>query len=251
MQWNIGGGKVRRPGDDPADESAYCHEGIQEIVECIQKHHPDIVTLQEVHADATRSQAEVLAKACGFSSVVWHAYADSHLEEGQKLCQAILSHFPLSAASYHPFYNPKIEVVRPNGKRWVMHDKGATSATADLDGQSLNIKTCHSAPLWRFGVLLGSKEHKKIARSMEEELALTEPRAVLGGDFNFNDQSLQGYLPALLSNGTDEVHQELPTNPEGKRYDHILYRGLRLVSTTVDDAAMTDHFPVLATFETV
>src|SRR5690242_11571181 len=91
LQWNIGGAKIRRKEADPTLAASYQEEGFDYIAALIQKYQPDIITLQETHATKGSSQVEQLSTLTGLP--YWHndIYAESHLEEGQKLGLGILS----------------------------------------------------------------------------------------------------------------------------------------------------------------
>ena len=53
----------------------------------------------------------------------------------------------------------------------------------------------------------------------------------------------------LFDLGIDEIIQHEPTIPKGYRLDHVLYKGLQLVSTDIDTSVTTDHFPIVTKFE--
>ncbi len=59
IQWNIGGGKIRS-ANAPV-EGPYDKDGMVHIVGLLRKYNPDIITLQETHADDKIVQAEIIA----------------------------------------------------------------------------------------------------------------------------------------------------------------------------------------------
>ena len=75
-------------------------------------------------------------------------------------------------------------------------------------------------------------------------------KALIQGDFNIDRPGVQPYLRQLFARaGLAEVAIDDPTTPGGRRYDHILYRGLALKSKRIVPGVRTDHYPVIATFE--
>lgn len=65
LQWNIGGGKIRTPSSNPELEQSYSIDGLAEIAQLAKKYDPDIVTLQETHANDNFVQVDKLAKDLG------------------------------------------------------------------------------------------------------------------------------------------------------------------------------------------
>jgi endonuclease/exonuclease/phosphatase (EEP) superfamily protein YafD len=68
------------------------------------------------------------------------------------------------------------------------------------------------------------------------------------GDFNLDFSSLKEILATFMQN-TEEVIQNQPTNPKGRKLDHIVFSGLSLVKSSVLDDVLTDHYPVVSKFE--
>ncbi|MEK7496448.1 MAG: endonuclease/exonuclease/phosphatase family protein [Patescibacteria group bacterium] len=113
VQWNIGGGKTRKPSDDPMNVLSYSNEALSDIVIILKKLNPDIITIQESHSDAKVVQSKVIGDALGLSHIANDIYDKSHLEDDQWLSQAIISRFPIESHSFNFFYNPKLEMIGP------------------------------------------------------------------------------------------------------------------------------------------
>jgi len=210
---------------------------------------PDIITLQETHASESRVQAKEIAMKLGMSYYYNDDHDDSHLEKGQKLGLAVISRFPLSGHNFELFYNPKYKWHRPNGEVWISHNKGITSCTAEIDEVKLKLQTLHLIPFRKFGVDIISDETKDIRDDISLKITKDYAPYLLQGDFNFNDESLKAFLPAIFSDGLQELDQEKPTTPKGRIYDHILYQGLELKKYNIIDDVLTDHFPIISKFE--
>lgn len=251
VQWNIGGGRVRK--DTAPVDGSYDFDGLfPHIIETLIALAPDIVTLQEAHTSKVLVQAEVLAKALGLSYWVNDVYAPSHIENGQGLSQAILSRFPLSGHTFDLFLNPGLRRVWEDGNEAATHDKGVTRALAMLPGGvEIEVKTLHAVPFRKFDVDPLSEAMTPIRESMMALCQPTQSPFLLSGDFNFNAPMVREYLPKLFDAGVEEIEMLEPTTPKGRTYDHILYMGMRLVSTGVISDVLTDHFPVVAEFEIV
>lgn len=250
IQWNIGGGKVRKTDDDPEDFLAFRNDALDSIIATLKIYNPDIVTIQECHTDNNRKQAEVIAKGLGLEYFVNDIYDKSHLEEGQGLSQAIISRFPIQNKKFSFFTNPKFEIIGPDGKQWVSHDKGVTSCVLNItDDTSLNIKASHAIPFGRFQVDPFADEALDLRRDMTEKLQPDADLFLYQGDLNFNDYSIKKFLPDLFRDGLEEVVLSEPTTPKGRKYDHILFKNLKHVKSSVNSSVLTDHFPIYSEFE--
>lgn len=247
VQWNIGGGKIRAADGAVDAFASYNKDGFAEIIELLQIHKPDIITLQEVHADTSSNQAEAIANALGLQYVISDFYADSHIEAGQRLGQAILSRYPIANHDFELFFNPHYEAIWEDGSIALSHDKGATSCAIDIDGVAINVKTLHLIPFRRFKVDPQSKEAESVLEDVVDKLRSDSPNLLIQGDFNLDFSSLKEILPTFMQN-MDEVVQNLPTNPKGRKLDHVVFRGLSLESSSSIDSVLTDHYPVITKF---
>src|SRR5690606_21752745 len=150
--------------------ASYNNDGFDEIVELLHIHKPDIITLQEIHADSSTNQAEAIASALGLKYVVSDFYADSHIENGQRLGQAILSRFPITNHTFELFLNPHFEAIWEDGSKALSHDKGVTSCTVDVNGVSLDIKTLHLIPFRRFNIDPQSNDAEAVLKDVQDKL---------------------------------------------------------------------------------
>jgi len=250
IQWNIGGGKVRKSEDDPNDAIAYVNDSLDSLIETFKKYSPDIITIQESHTNEKSNQAQQIADALDLKYVTNNVYDKSHLEEGQGLSQAIISKFPIENHTFEFFNNPKFETLSPRGERWISHDKGVTSCTVNLsENIALNVKTSHSIPFRKFNIDPLSEDMKFLRDDMSEKLNPESENYLYQGDLNFNEFSVRNLLFGLFENGVNEVLLDVPTTPKGRKYDHVLYRNLRHIKSIVIEDVLNDHFPVYSEFE--
>jgi endonuclease/exonuclease/phosphatase (EEP) superfamily protein YafD len=250
LQWNIGGGRLRGPDDDPTDARTYRHEQIEAVIQTIRQYEPDIITLQETHSDKRRSQTEQIATALNLPFYVSDVYADSHLEKGQGLGQAIIARHPMAEHSFALFLNPRLEATGVDGSHWKSHDKGVTSCRMRIaDNIVLNVKTSHSVPYRKFNINPRASELRPLREDMAQKLLPEEDHYLYQGDLNHDDTSVKSFLPALFESGIEEVLANDPTTPKGRRYDHVLYKGIQHIRSVVGPNVLTDHFPVYSEFE--
>lgn len=250
LQWNIGGGMIRNTEDDPILDGSYCISDLNYIADFIKKLDPDIITLQETHTSSELIQAELLSRLTGLSYWVNDEYDHSHLEAGQRLGQAILSKYPIREHSFELFYNPKYKVERPNGETWISHDKGLSTCIIDVGGVTVEIQTLHLIPFRTFGVDIMGDEAQTTREDIIKKIRSTFHRTILQGDFNIDTESLSTFMPNLFEIGFEEIMNSEATTPSGRRYDHILFKGLRVKTFSVLQTALTDHYPVFVEFET-
>lgn len=247
VQWNIGGGKIRRVEDDPSAYGIYCQEGLESIVELLKTYQPDIVTLQETHQNKESDQARTIAEALGLAYFVSDPYDTSHIDPTQKLSQAILSRFPIRQHSFEFFFNPPYRKIMDDGEEWVSHNKGISTAEIDVQGKEVAVQTLHMIPYRKFDVDFNDKNGSMVRESIEKQIKITRSPYLLQGDFNHPD--IPALLPEIFKSGLEEGDGTLPTTPRGRVYDHVLFRGLTLASQVVDSNVLNDHFPIVSSFE--
>jgi endonuclease/exonuclease/phosphatase family metal-dependent hydrolase len=249
LQWNIGGAKIREKNLDQLSENSYTKDGFDYVIAAIKELDPDIITLQETHAKGNSIQAAKIAKTLGYQTYVNDIYADSHIEKGQKLGQAIISKFPSKKHSFSLFNIPKFETIGPNGEKWIAHNKGLSQCDLSINEKTIQVKTLHMVPFRKFGLDPLSINLQKIRQDISQKAELSLKYGILQGDFNYNESSLKNFLPDLFKDDITEVEQSVATTPRGRKYDHIVYKNLTLIASQVITNALTDHFPIFSEFE--
>lgn len=249
LQWNIGGGKIRAINSGSTVSESYNRDGVEYITSLLKDINPDIITLQEVHCDKDVDQVSNIASKLGLGYYVSDFYADSHIEKGQRLGQAIISKYPISSHTFELFINPQYKNIWEDGSIAVSHDKGITSVEVEVDSKKARIITTHLIPFRRFDVDPISTEAEVVMEDIQNKLHNMSNIVLIQGDFNLDYVSLRTILPNLFINDMGEVLQTVPTTPKGRKYDHVLFRGLKMKKTYTNDTALTDHFPVITVFE--
>lgn len=248
VTWNIGGGKLRSEDGDINSLSSYDKDGLEDITQLLISLRSDIITLQEIHTDGIMNQANIIAKKLGYDYVISNFYADSHIEKGKKLGQAVISRYPISKHQFQLFNNPKWEVRWEDGSTAITHDKGVTSCMMKIYNITLNVKTLHMIPFRRFEIDPLSEKGMPIIKNVEQNLNSDSKHVLIQGDFNLDFPELKPIFKSLLSD-VDEVTLTNPTTPKGRKLDHVLYRGLKLIQSKPFDNVLTDHYPVVTEFK--
>ncbi|HET7302844.1 MAG TPA: endonuclease/exonuclease/phosphatase family protein [Candidatus Saccharimonadales bacterium] len=249
LQWNIGGGKVRQADGDVSVLASYNTDGLDSIIALIKEVNPDIITLQEIHSNDQQNQVEVIANAVGLPYYISDFYADSHIEEGQRLGQGIISRYPISDHQYAQFQNPHYEVIWEDGSTAISHDKGVTACNVDTGDGELVVKTLHLIPFRRFDIDPESDKAADVLSDVQTKVAGDAVRLLIQGDFNLDYSTLRAVLPTILTDDVQEVTQDAPTTPKGRKLDHVIFRGIQLEGSSVRDTVLTDHYPVITTFK--
>jgi endonuclease/exonuclease/phosphatase family protein len=248
VQWNVGGGKILEKGKDSTQMASYSQDGMQHIIAFLEDLSPDIITLQEVHSDNILNQADYIAQKLGLDYCVSDFFADSHLQDGQRLGNAIISKYPINDASSRLFLNLNRQMTAEDGSIWQMHDKGYTRCVIDLGQKAVETTTMQLAPLRKFGIAYDSDEGRRFLADVQSKLLSRAAYQLIQADFNLDMPLLALALPTLVDDGLDEIPQEDVTTPRNRRYDHVLYRGMNPIGSDVDMSVLTDHYPVITRF---
>jgi len=249
IQWNIGGGYVRKPDSDPSKASSYDTLDLDYFVKKIHEYSPTFITVQETHTSHNLIQTEYLANKLGIPYFHNDIYDKSHIEEGQMLGQGIISIFPFVSNTFDFYQNPLLEMVSDDGGKWISHNKGITKLSVNINDAILVVKTTHFVPFRKFGTSLNSIDMKKIRKDIVTKILPINKFELFQGDFNVDDESLRNALPEIFVNNMDEIKTSKPTTPKNRRYDHILFNGLKLIKSETIDNVLTDHFPIYTEFE--
>lgn len=251
IQWNIGGGRIRTNEELPGDYEAYELDGMKYIGDLLERYSPDIVFLQKTHQNDSVSQVRELADALGHKFFFNDIYADSHIKDGFGLGQGIISKFPIANHVFEFFRNPKLEMVTPSGKTWIMHDKGVSRCSISVSEDiSFTASTLHLFSLRKFGTDWSDESLTDVLEDISEKAFEKGEKLLLQGDFNYDSSNLEQLFPRVFSLGrVQEILVQEPTTPRGRKYDHVVYAGMHLISSQILSDTLTDHYPVYSEFE--
>ena len=139
-----------------------------------------------------------------------------------------MSRFPISNHDFKLFLNPRFELTRPDGESWISHNKGISKCTVKIEtDKAIQVATLHLIPFRKFGVEPLEEKIEYLRTNIADLARMSGNAFLLQGDFNFDDESLKQFLPKLFSRDISEVLLDGPTTPRGRKYDHIVYHGLK------------------------
>ncbi|MFA6004939.1 MAG: endonuclease/exonuclease/phosphatase family protein [Patescibacteria group bacterium] len=249
LQWNIGGGRIREENADSSVYASYTTVDLSYISSVIKKYNVDIVTFQESHKMGGYDQLQILSSMTKLHYVRHDAYGESHIDPQMMLSQGVISRFPIIDHSFTLFKNPHLS-FKMSGKTWITHDKGVTKVTIDiLKKRKVLIETVHLIPFRKLGIDPFGQDAAKLREDFYEKIHESAPHFLLTGDFNIDSDSLEQFAPLLSKQGIFEVPLTTSTTPRGRKYDHVLYRGMEYINSEILSDALTDHYPVFAEFE--
>lgn len=252
LQWNIQAARVRQPEADALALDSYAGDRPEYIGNYLAARSLDFITLQEVHANTERNQAEEIAAFLGDVSVVTDSYGQSFMNPDYGICQSVISRHPIASHRYIPLqfapYTP-VNLDDLDGE-YLAKDTGLTVATLDIEGAPLNAVTLHMQPFSLFAIDPYGDAARELRASLEEELAKLEQPWILQADFNVNDQSIDTFLGDIAKlPGYTGLVQLVSTIPAGKTIDHVAGAGVEIISSEVDATTLTDHYPVITRFK--
>ena len=133
-----------------------------------------------------------------------------------------------------------------NGIKISSKNGGLTACIIEYtDAKFVQVETFHMTPFHFFNVNLESEPAKKVLREVENLIGKSQLPTIVQADFNLDYPRLSRLLPEIFAAGIQEVSQETPTTPKGKRLDHFLYVGLNVVNSRVIRNVKTDHYPII------
>jgi len=228
---------------------------LNKYIEIIAGQNPDLLSIAEVHLDNdTHSEmVEMLAEKLGLPFYDFMGTDKSHLEEGKILGNAILSKYPIVKKDHFIVTSPGIEVDRPNGDHWVMHDKGAQTACIDVGEKTIALTSLHYFPFHHFNRKMNESEFAPQRQKVVDHLGTNDAETIpiITGDFNNKGFVLREAFPELFDAGFSEaIETETTIVGDKQQLDHILYRSSDC--TVIDSGVLqipSDHFAIRATLE--
>lgn len=249
VTWNIGGGRLLEEGRDPAGSGSYTRDGLEHIVKWLKQSDPDIIALQEVEGTDQSNQIAYMASRLGYVDACYDATSRSHMDQSKQLGNGIISRFPLSAHRTGKFHNPH-KIFNLEGRSVQSHDKGYSTCSVRVNENIISTTTLHLLPFRVMEIELDSETASTIFSSVTDALQGAGELVLIQGDFNIDAESVGKYFPTLFGdNGLKEIVVETATTPKGRKYDHVLYKGLTLTKVEIDSSVGTDHYPVICHFE--
>src|SRR4051812_3740378 len=177
--WNIAG--ARKIGS--LKKFDYSGEDVSYFADSLKSINPDIICLQEVHINDTRSVASEIAKLLGFDYVYQVVVSPSHIDGLFNFGNAILSKHKLNFVENVLYPYPDFDLFFKNGKPAVCHEKMIQIYSLG----DLCIANTQMLPLDVFSESYAEGKGKRLSSQIDTLLSehLSTP-LVLCADFNFN-----------------------------------------------------------------
>ena len=188
--------------------------GLPAIAEEIRAWHPDIVSLNEVDSDATRSgrtdEASYLAKATGMYDVFGANLVES---DGHRFGNAILSRYPVRESA-----NIRLPRTRGSEPRGMLH------AVLRVEGRTVDFYSVHLTQ----GATSGLPQRIVQAEAITRVLRTSHRPTILAGDLNSRPGTLpvrilRGYLLDAQEQAGTGTGDTVPADTPVNRIDYVLY----------------------------
>jgi endonuclease/exonuclease/phosphatase family metal-dependent hydrolase len=239
--WNIGGAHTIASTNqfDYVDQ-----ENADYFIEELRKVQPDIVCLQESHANQQDSLSKRIQEALGLPHLFETVSHDSHIDPAYKNATAIISATPLSNERTVEIPYPTFKMSFPDGRQSARHQRYLQTVEAG----PFMLANTHGNNIQLFGYDYDKDEGKDLATKIQEVYVanLRQP-LIFAGDFNCDD--VPAVFPELLSRL--HLSNAVPpgaTRPDGRRTDYLLYSSeIELLESQVVETN-SDHYLCWATF---
>lgn len=228
---------------------------LDQYIDAIKVHKPDLLSLAEIHLenDLHSTMVEEIASKLGLLYYDFMGSDKSHLAEGKILGNAILSKYPIAKKDHFLIQSPMVEVDRPNGDHWVMHNKPAQTAFIAIGDKTIALSSVHYFPFHHFNRQMNESEFAPQRQSLVDHLTQIDEStiSIITGDFNNKGFKLNEAFPELFEEGFSEAI-ELETSIVGdtQHLDHILYHKKDM--SVVESGTITipsDHVGIFAELE--
>ena len=223
-------------------------------IDIFAKHQPDILSLAEAHLeDETASEmVREMAQKLGLPNYDIQSTSKSHVTEGKILGNAILSSFPVIKSDHFMVKAPPLEVDRPNGDHWVLHDKGAQTVTFGVADKEITISNLQYFPFHHFNRAMNEPEFAPERQSFVDYLQSMNTTFVTG-DFNNKYLPFNQAFPELFQAGFNEaIETETTIIGDMQQLDHILFNAAQ--AKVIKSEVITipsDHFGLFVEFELI
>lgn len=210
----------------------------------------DICCFAEMVLDDEQGNSAVVKKMSSEYGLPYYQSligAKSWVVEGKYYGQSLLSRYRFGSYEVIKLPNPDIQIVKPNGVLWVMHDKFVQKAVIEVSGRRINVFNVHGFPFHHFNRSVDEAEFAPIRQKMVEILLPDDKPTIITGDFNNCNIEIAKAFPELFENGRmlDAVideHGDGLGEMEGRgQLDHILIsKHFKIIQAKVD-VNYSDH----------
>lgn len=237
-------------GEKPGEQN-FSRFSPQEYLVHFQQYNPDILCLAEVLMDENGKSEFVsqVGKKLQLPYIKTLVNEKSWLSPGNYYGLAFLSQFPI--VDYKTFFlpHPKLEVIRPDGAHWILHDKGAQKITINTPEKKLTIFNLHYFPFHHFGRRMDEPEFEESREAFVNIFQNTSDTTIICGDFNNKYVSFGKAFPELEEKFTQAIKTKTTLVGGEDQLDHILYTKDLNVLESKAEAYLSDHYMLCVDFE--
>ena len=235
-------------------EMNFGREALNKYVDAIAAHKPDVLSVAEIHLEdeAHSEMVQRLASDLGMPYFDFLGSDKSHLAEGKTIGNAILSKYPIVKKDHFLMDSPMIEVDRPDGQHWIMHNKPAQTALIQVGNRQVSVTSLHYFPFHHFNRKMNELEFAPQRQNLVDHLTKQDGSItpIITGDFNNKGLVLTEAFPELFDAGFSDA-LELKSSIAGidEQFDHILYRKDDCVLVEAKSFSIpSDHLALYAVF---
>jgi endonuclease/exonuclease/phosphatase family metal-dependent hydrolase len=250
---NITHGFVYADDGSTSESMRFTKFSIPDYISYFKKHNPDILCLAETLLDDDQGNSSMVkdfseALYLPFYKALGHE--PSWIYVGKLYGMAILSRYPIETYEIFKLPNPKLEVDRPDGSHWIMHDKFAQYAELEVDGKKLNLFNLHYFPVHHFGKRMQDKD---LSHIREELVSIFKGKnlkipTIITGDFNNKGLPLEEAYPELFEENLFQETVKVETTLCNGAYqlDHVLYTpGTIKLENAFAEKFISDHYALI------
>ncbi len=232
-------------------------KNLTKIAEFLQKVDPDIILLQEVDRQVSRSgfadQAGFIAETMGYD----HVFAPAiPLQEGE-YGVATLSRWTIAESEVTKLFKPDYSVTNPDYPEWYSEQRVLLHTEIIAPFGNLSIYNTH----------LGLTEDQRAQQvndiTSKMNLESGNIPVVFGGDLNIDASTpelsvlkfgLEDTLEYKSSDGLGSAFMTFPATQPERRIDYLFYTpdkrpAIECINHEVIRVQLSDHLPVMATFD--
>lgn len=224
---------------------------LNEMIEYINTHDIDIIGFQEFLCtlDEQEKVAELIVKKTNLKYYQTFGTAKTFLIEKGTAGVAIFSKYPIVGKKTRKYWNPKLEIHKPNGVTYYLFDKGIITSTIDLGEKKLDVINSHALAWGRFGVDAHDypQSYKELDDAITESFNNTD-NVIMMGDLNAY------HIDDLIPNNYNKLTEMITGNKvaKGKSDGKIDYM---MISDTIKKIGLevldnsSDHYVFVAEIE--
>jgi hypothetical protein len=224
--------------------------GMDEYINLIKKHSSDILCVNELVLDDGK-MLDQLMEAGNYKYCSSCIDNKAWLVKDRYYGSAILSKFPITKQDSFELPNPKIEIDRPNGEHWILHDKIILQNLVTINGYEIYVSTFQYFPFHHFNRDITSVEFIDIRQKLAQ--VFQYENSIIAADFNHMGHGFNESFPEIINSGfIDSFKTKTTLVGESEQTDHIIYKGkhLKAINGTAVKT-VSDHYYIETTFDII